>query len=293
MGRIRSIKPEYPKDELLGTLPRDVRLLYVLLWTLADDQGRFRASPALVRAELFPYDEDLTQHQVGDWLHMLEEAGRIRLYAAEQQQYGIIVKWKEHQRIDKPSDSKFPAPPREDSPKPPRGVGEESARVPGGIGREGKGIGGEEKHAAASPPLVLTPQSRKPKPGHPDHKRTVDGWTALYRSTHNGSEPTWGAAQGAMVKGLLSKHPHDEIMRRAGLFFASDCPRLKSFVANFDRISAPVPTGKPPVINAAFRDLARTAGVDLDPPPEPSPPVSGAYLMPPPDKHEYRRTRFR
>ncbi len=167
MGRIRSIKPEYPKDELLGAMSRDVRLLFVLLFTLADDEGRFRASPALVRGELFPYDEDLTQHQVGEWLRILDEAGRIRLYVADGQQYGVIVKWKEHQRIDKPSDSKFPAPPREDSPKPPRKVAEASSTPPGGIGREGKGKEKEGEGRGSGEPFVLTSPSVVAVPAAP------------------------------------------------------------------------------------------------------------------------------
>lgn len=178
MGRIRSIKPEYPKDELLGTMSRDVRLLFVMLFTLADDEGRFRASPALVRGELFPYDDDLTQHQVGDWLRVLDESGRIRLYAAGGQQYGVIVKWKEHQRIDKPSVSKFPAPPPEDSPKPRRKVDEASSTPPGGKGMEGKG---EEKEGegrgsgepfALSPPVVAAPAA----PAAPVAVLLVEDW---------------------------------------------------------------------------------------------------------------------
>lgn len=112
MARIRSIKPEFFADELLGTLPRDLRLLYVGLWTLADDDGRFRANPALIRSALFPYDEDLTQHQVSDWLGTLAGHDRVLLYEHGGQQYGVIRRWSQHQKIAHPSLSKLPAPPK-------------------------------------------------------------------------------------------------------------------------------------------------------------------------------------
>lgn len=141
MGRIRTIKPELPKDELLGKLSRDVRLLFVLLFTLVDDDGRFRASAALIRAELFPYDEDLSQHDVAEWLRALEESGRIVCYAVNGQRYGQMVNFRRHQRIEKPSPSKIP-PPADDSETPPGILPESSPTIPGGIGREGKGMEG-------------------------------------------------------------------------------------------------------------------------------------------------------
>lgn len=160
MARIRSIKPEYPKDELMGSLPRDVRLLYVLIWTMADDEGRFRAAPGLVRAELFPYDDDLTNDQVGAWLGILEKVGRIRLYAADGQRYGCVIRWrgeKGHQRIEKPTDSRLPAPPANDSPTPPGILHDSSTTPPGGIGVDWKGE--EGKGAITSPVVVPTPEA--------------------------------------------------------------------------------------------------------------------------------------
>ena len=39
MARIRTIKPEFPQSETIGKLSREARLLFIQLWTLADDEG--------------------------------------------------------------------------------------------------------------------------------------------------------------------------------------------------------------------------------------------------------------
>ena len=80
MPRIRTIKPEFPHDETLGGVSRDARFLFVLLWTCADDYGRFRASAAYLRGQLFPFDDDVTNDDVERWLKELEEVGRIKSY---------------------------------------------------------------------------------------------------------------------------------------------------------------------------------------------------------------------
>lgn len=108
MGRIRTIKPDLPEDEQLGAVSREARLTFVLLFTVADDEGRFRAAPALIRSQLFPYDADVLIGDIRRWLDELLDSGRIRLYQVEGQWYGDIPRWKRHQRIDKPQTSKLP-----------------------------------------------------------------------------------------------------------------------------------------------------------------------------------------
>lgn len=108
MGRIRTIKPEFPQSESVGRLSRDARLLFILLWTIADDTGRARAASRAIASLLFPYDEDAPS-LVGGWLDELEGAGKIRRYEVGGSTYLEIVKWLDHQKIDKPSGSKFPA----------------------------------------------------------------------------------------------------------------------------------------------------------------------------------------
>lgn len=109
MPRIRSLKPEIWDDEALGACTRDARLLFVGLITQADDSGRFRAAPALLRASIFPYDEKLTKDRVEVWIDELADAGLVSLYTVKRERYGEFPTWSSHQKIDRPSESKIPS----------------------------------------------------------------------------------------------------------------------------------------------------------------------------------------
>lgn len=109
MARIRTIKPEFPKSETIGRLSRDARLLFIQLWTEADDEGRARASSRMLASLLYPYDDDARDLMEG-WLRELEREGCIRRYIAENAQYLEIINWQKHQKIDRPSKSRLPPP---------------------------------------------------------------------------------------------------------------------------------------------------------------------------------------
>jgi hypothetical protein len=58
-------------------VPTEARLLYLLLWTVTDDHGKFRGSSDFLARSLFPYDS-YSQKQIPENLHALEAAGYIR-----------------------------------------------------------------------------------------------------------------------------------------------------------------------------------------------------------------------
>jgi hypothetical protein len=107
MARIRTIKPEFPQSESMGRISRDARLLFIMMWTLADDAGRLRGTSRMLASLLFPYDEDAPK-LIDGWLAELEHEKCIQRYTADGHGYAQILKWTEHQRIDKPSPSKIP-----------------------------------------------------------------------------------------------------------------------------------------------------------------------------------------
>jgi len=108
--RIRSLKPELWQDEKIGRLSRDARLLFVGLITLADDDGRFRALPALILGHVFPYDDDALK-RLEKWMAELCALGLVVRYEADGMQYGELPGFRNHQRISKPRDSIIPPPP--------------------------------------------------------------------------------------------------------------------------------------------------------------------------------------
>lgn len=56
MARARNIKPGFFKNEILGEMPMEARMLFIGLWTLADREGRLEDRPKRIKMELFPYD---------------------------------------------------------------------------------------------------------------------------------------------------------------------------------------------------------------------------------------------
>jgi hypothetical protein len=109
MPRIRSIKPEFPQSESMGRVSREARLLFVLLWTVCDDDGRARAASRMLASLLYPYDDDAPK-QIDGWLTELERENCIERYQVEGSTYLQVCKWLSHQRIDHPTASKFPSP---------------------------------------------------------------------------------------------------------------------------------------------------------------------------------------
>jgi hypothetical protein len=107
MGRIRSIKPEFPQSESMGRISRDARLCFILLWTVVDDEGRARANSRMLASLLYPYDKD-AQKKMPKWLNELATQKCIVTYEHEGQSYLQVIKWSDHQKIDRPTKSKFP-----------------------------------------------------------------------------------------------------------------------------------------------------------------------------------------
>lgn len=114
MARIRTIKPELPQSESLGRVSRDARLLFINLFTIADDAGRGRGSSRALARLLYPFDDGLDGHasttgaDVERWLTELGREGCVRVYEFEGNTYFDLPKWLSHQKIDRPSKSRLP-----------------------------------------------------------------------------------------------------------------------------------------------------------------------------------------
>ena len=109
MPRIRSIKPEYWKDQELALLSRDARLFYIGLWNFADDYGRVIGDPAYLKGQIFPYDEDA---RVDLYIEELQSQGKIVQYVSDKGELFIhVVQLNKHQKIDTRYPSIIPQPP--------------------------------------------------------------------------------------------------------------------------------------------------------------------------------------
>jgi hypothetical protein len=112
MARTRNIKPGIAHAPSMLRVGRDARLLFILLWTVADDEGRLRGSAPGLAAQLFPVDSDAPMF-IAAWLDALEAEGCIERYVVDDVEYLRIVHWHDHQYIRHPTPSGLPPSPNE------------------------------------------------------------------------------------------------------------------------------------------------------------------------------------
>ena len=111
MPRIRSIKPEFWQDTKLSRLPIFERLLYICLWSMADDEGRIEGDAETVWHFGFPREKVET---VSRGLAKLREASIALPYlSARGIGHLFLPNFTRHQRIDHASKSKLPPPPED------------------------------------------------------------------------------------------------------------------------------------------------------------------------------------
>lgn len=101
MARKRTVKPGFFTNEELAELSRDVRLFFAGLWVIADREGRLENRPKRIKRDVFPYDADVTEDVVEQWLDRLATCkGKfVRLYVVDGEKYIEIKNFKKHQDI--------------------------------------------------------------------------------------------------------------------------------------------------------------------------------------------------
>lgn len=105
MARIRTIKPDFWTDSFMVQLPPLARLVYISLWTLADDHGLVQDEVERLAMEVMPRESGL---DFDDWFQFFEASGRLeRMVAPDGMSYFKISRWEKHQRVDKPSQSRI------------------------------------------------------------------------------------------------------------------------------------------------------------------------------------------
>ena len=102
MPRIRGLKPDFFKDELLCELPFEARLLFAGLWCYADKFGRLEDRPKYLKAEIFPYDKvdvvKLLNLLANPKLTDKPDKYFIRRYTIDGRQYIDIPTFLDHQK---------------------------------------------------------------------------------------------------------------------------------------------------------------------------------------------------
>lgn len=103
MARIRSVHPSIFTDESWVSCSPVARLLYIGLWTDADDQGLFEWKPLQLKMRLLPGD-------AADVASLLGELAAVDLIAPFEhggRQFGAIKQFRKYQRPKKPNSIHF------------------------------------------------------------------------------------------------------------------------------------------------------------------------------------------
>ena len=187
MARIRTIKPSFFCSDDVSALPLRARLTWIGLWTQCDDAGRTKDHPRLIKAAIWPLD-NVSLADIEEDLSILYSQGRIVRYEVDNQRFLEITNWGDHQKIDRPSKSRIPAPGSgtliysangarpvsEDSTNPgpensempevihSRRLDEDSTSPRTGKGKERKGREGARARDAAHPPEPSSPGPEPP-----------------------------------------------------------------------------------------------------------------------------------
>ena len=111
MARQRFIWPDLWEDESLGSLTPAERLLFIALFSNADDEGRLAAGPANLRALAFRFDE-FTLNQVQTMRnHIVAAVRSVHLYHVPGQGWFIqLTSWPKRQHPKYPQPSRLPGP---------------------------------------------------------------------------------------------------------------------------------------------------------------------------------------
>lgn len=271
--RIRTIKPEFWTDEKTGTLSPVAALLFIAMLNFADDKGRLRGSPYLLKAQAFPYKPEI---DIESALAELLSAQLVRSYRVGGQSYLEIINFLKHQKIDRPSKSnQMPEPQlieniqqNTDSPSTHRVLTEDSTRTRRVLDEdsstEGKGREGKVKDlnlvAVATVADATLAKPKKSKPTESDEtkerrKSLLAKAAALFSSVRGQPYVHQGAKDNVALKSIMAHSDDSEILRRfeAGLRL-DRWPRIDSIAqlrSNWNSLAA-LPAQSATVHNLTF-----------------------------------------
>lgn len=103
------IDPTIWQSEDFGKLSNLAKIVFIGLFSLADDEGRGRANPVYLRTTLFPYNEDMRSADVEKALFEISSNMSVVFYSCDGNSYYSLLSWNTFQKIDRATDSKLPA----------------------------------------------------------------------------------------------------------------------------------------------------------------------------------------
>lgn len=108
MARKRMIDPNIWQSEDFSRLSTLAKLVFIGLFSLADDEGRGRCNPVYLKSTLFPYEEGIRSADIDKTLSEISSNMSVIFYSCDGSNYYSLYNWNTWQKIDRPSESKIP-----------------------------------------------------------------------------------------------------------------------------------------------------------------------------------------
>lgn len=108
MARKRMIDPNIWQSEDFSKLSTLAKLVFIGLFSLADDEGRGRCNPVYLKSTLFPYEEGIRSADIDKTLSEISSNMSVIFYSCDGSNYYSLYNWNTWQKIDRPSESKIP-----------------------------------------------------------------------------------------------------------------------------------------------------------------------------------------
>jgi len=113
MARKRMVDPSIWKDPDVAKLAIPERLLFIGIFSNADDEGRIIATPESLKADIFPYDRQFSAARVKKLRdNVVKVIKNVHLYENAHVEYIQLLKWNQYQKPSHPRPSKYPPPPQ-------------------------------------------------------------------------------------------------------------------------------------------------------------------------------------
>ena len=132
MPRKRMIDPGIWQSEDFSKLSTLAKLVFIGLFSNADDEGRGRAKAAYIKSILFPYDEGMRVIDIDKTLSEIASNMSVTFYLHDENEYYSLDRWDKWQKVERPTPSNLPA--FDEDSAPIRGTfGEQSPNDRGGL----------------------------------------------------------------------------------------------------------------------------------------------------------------
>jgi len=113
MNQRRMINSGIWQDEEFANLSDSARLLFIGMFSIADDEGKLKANPLYLKASVFMYDQSKTESDVLELLNEISKQMKsVLIYQVDGKSYAKFLKWDQFQtiRADRKKPSQIPEP---------------------------------------------------------------------------------------------------------------------------------------------------------------------------------------